>query len=75
MSKKNKDIEVTVTDSKVKYQGQVKDGLSIKIGKREIAEVVAVDDKFAVLKNGQLENLLKTEDEAINQAILNYNLG
>ncbi|MCH4176600.1 MAG: DUF2969 domain-containing protein [Streptococcaceae bacterium] len=75
MSKKNKDIEVTVTDSKVKYQGQVKDGLSIKIGKREIAEVVAVDDKFAVLKNGKLENLLKTEDEAINQAILNFNLG
>ncbi|MBS7576806.1 MULTISPECIES: DUF2969 domain-containing protein [unclassified Enterococcus] len=75
MSKKNKDIEVTVTDAKVKYQGQVKDGLSIKIGKREIAEVIAVDDKFAVINNGKLENLLKTEAEAINQAILNYNLG
>lgn len=75
MSKKNKDIEVVVADAKVKYQGKQLNGLSVKIGKKEIAEIVAVEDKFAVLKNGKVENLLKTEDEAVNQAILNYNLG
>ncbi|MDR1568029.1 MAG: DUF2969 domain-containing protein [Streptococcaceae bacterium] len=75
MSKRNKEIEVLVSEKEVIYKGKSLAGLSVKIGKKEIAEVVEIDGKFAVLKQGKLENLVASEDAAVNQAILNYNLG
>ena len=51
MSKKDKKIEIQITDSKVKVGADQFDGYSLAIGKKVIGEIAELDGQFAIIKN------------------------
>ena len=55
MSKKDKKIEIQITDSKVKVGADQFDGYSLAIGKKLIGEIAELDGQFAIIKNGNAE--------------------
>ena len=59
MSKKDKKIEIQITDSKVKVGADQFDGYSLAIGKKVIGEIAELDGQFAIIKNGNAESFYK----------------
>lgn len=74
MSKKDKKIEIQISDSKVVVGKDTFDGYQLAIGKKAIAEIADMGAQFALIKNGAVESLYKTLEKAVESAIENYNL-
>ena len=74
MSKKYKKIEIQLADAKVAINNANVDGYNLTAGKKVIGEIAELDNKFAVVKNGEVEALFKTLEQAIENIIENYNL-
>lgn len=74
MSKKDKKIEIQLADAKVAINNANVDGYNLTAGKKVIGEIAELDNKFAVVKNGEVESLFKTLELAIESIIENYNL-
>lgn len=74
MSKKDKKIEIQLSDAKVEVEGQTVDGFALTIGKRLIGEIVELDSKFATLKGGKVDSFFKTLDLAVTNVVESYNL-
>ena len=74
MSKKDKKIEIQITDSKVKVGADQVDGYSLAIGKKVIGEIAELDGQFAIIKNGNAESFYKKLERAVETLIETYNL-
>ncbi|MCO4473840.1 hypothetical protein Si062_00912 [Streptococcus infantarius subsp. infantarius] len=74
MSKKDKKIEIQLADAKVTINNANVDGYNLTAGKKVIGGIAELDNKFAVVKNGEVEALFKTLEQAIESIIENYNL-
>ena len=74
MSKKDKKIEIQLADAKVAINNANVDGYNLTAGKKVIGEIAELDNKFAVVKNGEVEARFKTLEQAIESIIENYNL-
>ena len=74
MSKKDKKMEIQVSDSKVVVGKDTFDGYQLAIGKKAIAEIADMGAQFALVKNGAVESLYKSLEKAVESAIENYNL-
>ena len=74
MSKKDKKIEIQITDSKVKVGAGQFDGYSLAIGKKVIGEIAELDGQFAIIKNGIAESFYKKLERAVETLIETYNL-
>ena len=64
MSKKDKKIEIQLTDAKVTVGKDSYEGYVLTIGKKVIGEIAELDSQFAIIKNGKAVEIL----------IENYNL-
>jgi len=75
MSKKNKDIEVTVEEVK-RNAGNTQIVVNrLTIGKQEIGFVIPLENgKFQVEKDGKVLLTVKTLDEGFEELISEYNL-
>ncbi|MGT2934699.1 DUF2969 domain-containing protein [Streptococcus castoreus] len=74
MSKKDKKIEIQLSDQKVMVDHTEIDGYQLQIGKRIVGEIAEFDEKFVVLKNGTVDSFFKTLEQAVENVIENYNL-
>ncbi|MGT2681735.1 DUF2969 domain-containing protein [Streptococcus porci] len=74
MSKKDKKIEIQITDAKVEVNGTKVDGYQLNISKKLIGEIAELDDRFALVKNGKVDSFFKNIDQAVEKIIENYNL-
>ena len=74
MSKKDKKIEIQISDSKVVVGKDTFDVYQLAIGKKAIAEIADMGAQFALVKNGAVESLYKSLEKAVESAIENYNL-
>ena len=74
MNKKDKKIEIQISDSKVVVGKDTFDGYQLAIGKKAIAEISDMGAQFALVKNGAVESLYKSLEKAVESAIENYNL-
>lgn len=74
MSKKDKKIEIQMIDHKVSLENNMIDGYHLQIGKRLVGEIAELDDKFVVVKNGSVETIFKSLEQAVENIIENYNL-
>ena len=75
MGKKDKKIEIQISDSQVVLNGQEYPGYVLRIGKKEIGQIAELSDKqLAVVKNGNAETFYKTLEKAVGNIIENYNL-
>ncbi len=52
MSKKDKKIEIQLSDAKVVVGKDNYDGYTLTIGKKLIGEIAELDNQFAIIKNG-----------------------
>lgn len=74
MSKKDKKIEIQLIDHKVELENNKIEGYQLLIGKRVVGEIAELEDKFVVVKNGNVDSFYKTLELAIENIIENYNL-
>lgn len=74
MSKKDKKIEIQMIDHKVSLENNMIGGYHLQIGKRLVGEIAELDDKFVVVKNGSVESIFKSLEQAVENIIENYNL-
>ena len=74
MSKKDKKIEIQITDSKVKVGSDEFDGYTLSIGKKAIGEIAEFDRQFAIIKNGNVDAFYKKLEKAVENLIETYNL-
>ena len=74
MAKKDKKIEIQLADAKVKVSGKTLDGYVMTIGKREVGQIIEMEDQFATVENEALGAFYKTLDQAMESIIENYNL-
>ncbi|KHD44197.1 DUF2969 domain-containing protein [Streptococcus hongkongensis] len=74
MSKKDKKIEIQLVESKVTLEGKSVNGYQLLIGKRLVGEIAELDDRFAVLKNSNVESFFKSLEQAVENIIESYNL-
>lgn len=74
MSKKDKKIEIQMIDHKVSLENNMIDGYHLQIGKRLVGEIAELDDKFVAVKNGSVESIFKSLEQAVENIIENYNL-
>ncbi|MCK1206640.1 DUF2969 domain-containing protein [Streptococcus uberis] len=61
-------------DHKVSLENNMIDGYHLQIGKRLVGEIAELDDKFVVVKNGSVESIFKSLEQAVENIIENYNL-
>ncbi|MFS1663795.1 DUF2969 domain-containing protein [Streptococcus sp. zg-JUN1979] len=74
MAKKDKKIEIQLTDALVDVNGNQVEGSQLIIGKRVVGDIVELDSKFAVIKDAQVDTFYKTLDQAMAAIIEDYNL-
>ena len=74
MSKKDKKIEIQLADAKVEINNVKVKGYTLTAGKKIIGEIAELDDKFAIVKSGEVEAFFKTLEQTIESIIENYNL-
>ena len=74
MSKKDKKIEIQLSDATVLVGKGKYDGYTLTIGKKIIGEIAELDDQFAIIKNGNVDAFYKKLDQAVEVLIENYNL-
>ncbi len=58
MSKKDKKIEIQLTDAKVTVGKDSYEGYVLTIGKKVIGEIAELDSQFAIIKNGNVDIFL-----------------
>ena len=75
MSKKDKKIEIQLSDATVLVGKEKYDGYTLTIGKKVIGEIAEFDGQFAIVKNGNVESLYKKLEKAVETLIETYNLG
>ena len=59
MSKKDKKIEIQLSDAKVAVGKDNYDGYTLMIGKKLIGEIAELDNQFAIIKNGNVDSFYK----------------
>ena len=59
MSKKDKKIEIQLTDAKVTVGKDSYEGYVLTIGKKVIGEIAELDSQFAIIKNGNVDSFYK----------------
>ena len=74
MSKKDKKIEIQLSDATVLVEKEKYDGYTLTIGKKIIGEIAELDNQFAIIKNGNVDAFYKKLDQAVEVLIENYNL-
>ncbi|EFE56423.1 hypothetical protein HMPREF8579_1449 [Streptococcus oralis ATCC 35037] len=74
MSKKDKKIEIQLTDAKVTVGKDSYEGYVLTIGKKVIGEIAELDSQFAIIKNGNVDSFYKKLEKAVEILIENYNL-
>ena len=74
MSKKDKKIEIQLTDAKVTVGKDNYEGYVLTIGKKVIGEIAELDSQFAIIKNGNVDSFYKKLEKAVEILIENYNL-
>lgn len=74
MSKKDKKIEIQLVEEKQNINGVKVEGYQLLYGKKVIGDIAELDEKFAVLKNGEISVLYKTLEKAVEAIIENFNL-
>ena len=74
MSKKDKKIEIQLSDATVLVRKEKYAGYTLTIGKKIIGEIAELDDQFAIIKNGNVDAFYKKLDQAVEVLIENYNL-
>ena len=74
MSKKDKKIEIQLSDAKVVVGKDKYAGYTLTIGKKLIGEIAELDDQFAIIKNGNVDSFYKNLEKALEILIENYNL-
>ena len=74
MSKKDKKIEIQLSDAKVVVGKDNYDGYTLTIGKKLIGEIAELDNQFAIIKNGNVDSFYKKLEKAVEILIENYNL-
>ena len=74
MSKKDKKIEIQLTDATVLVGQEKFKGYTLTIGKKIIGEIAELDNQFAIIKNGNVDSFYKKLEKAVEILIENYNL-
>ena len=74
MSKKDKKIEIQLTDATVLVSKEKYEGYTLTIGKKVIGEIAELDNQFAIIKNGNVDSFYKKLEKAVEILIENYNL-
>ena len=74
MSKKDKKIEIQLTDATVLVGQEKFEGYILTIGKKIIGEIAELDNQFAIIKNGNVDSFYKKLEKAVKILIENYNL-
>ena len=74
MSKKDKKIEIQLTDATVLVGKEKYAGYTLTIGKKIIGEIAELDNQFAIIKNGNVDSFYKKLEKAVEILIENYNL-
>ena len=74
MSKKDKKIEIQLTDATVLVGKEKFKGYTLTIGKKIIGEIAELDNQFAIIKNGNVDSFYKKLEKAVEILIENYNL-
>ena len=74
MSKKDKKIEIQLTDATVLVVKEKYEGYTLTIGKKVIGEIAELDNQFAIIKNGNVDSFYKKLEKAVEILIENYNL-
>ena len=74
MSKKDKKIEIQLTDAIVLVGQEKFEGYTLTIGKKIIGEIAELDNQFAIIKNGNVDSFYKKLEKAVEILIENYNL-
>ncbi len=75
MSKKDKKVEIQLSDKQLIVNGQKYEGYVLSLGKKVIGEIAELsENQFAIVKNGNVETLYKKLEKAVENIIENYNL-
>ena len=74
MSKKDKKIEIQLTDATVLVGQEKFEAYTLTIGKKIIGEIAELDNQFAIIKNGNVDSFYKKLEKAVEILIENYNL-
>ena len=74
MSRKDKKIEIKVSDASVKVGADTFEGYELTAGKQVIGQIAELNDQFAIVKNGNTEAFFKKLEMAVEVLIENYNL-
>lgn len=74
MSKKDKKIEIQLIEHAQNINDIKVEGYQLLNGKKVIGDIAELDDKFAILKNGEIDVFYKSLDKAIEAIIENFNL-
>ncbi|GAA2908699.1 DUF2969 domain-containing protein [Enterococcus pseudoavium] len=74
MSKKNKDIQVQVSETERLIDGEKQTVTQLVIGKKIIGEVIPENKNFQAYNDGHLLGNYKTLDDGIEALIRNWNL-
>lgn len=74
MSKKDKKIEIQLIEHAQNINDIKVEGYQLLNGKKVIGDIAELDDKFAILKNGEINVFYKSLDKAIEAIIENFNL-
>lgn len=74
MSKKNKDIQVQVTEEEREINGEKQTVTQLVIGKKIIGEIIPENKNFLAYNDGHVLGSFKSLDDGIEALIRNWNL-
>ncbi|WP_057490910.1 DUF2969 domain-containing protein [Streptococcus orisasini] len=74
MRKKDKKIEIQISDAQVEINGAKLTGYQLTIGKKVIGQIAEIDEKYAAVKNGAVVDFHKNLETAVEAIIETYNL-
>lgn len=74
MSKKDKKIDIQISDATVVVNNQKVDGYQLQAGKKVIGKIAEIDDRFAIVVKESVSEFHKTLDGAVQGVIATYNL-
>jgi len=74
MSKKNKDIQVQVTEEEREINGEKQTVTQLVIGKKIIGEIIPENKNFQAYNDGHALGSFKSLDDGIEALIRNWNL-
>ncbi|MCU0082506.1 DUF2969 domain-containing protein [Streptococcus danieliae] len=74
MSRKEKKIEIQLKDHSVKVGAETFEGYQLMIGKQVVGEIAELENQFALVSNGNVQEFHKKLEQAIEKVIESYNL-